>query len=183
MRRGRDGYGLRNDEINHHGTGGRHCCEELEEPTPAHPIEQMFDGRRCGDRTQRAEHDHIAVDERDALPWKPQNDGFQARHQCGCNPEPDHCARDHEPNKCLRHAEQHGAGGRDQQQHALNSPRAIAIQQHADRNLSRCEGQEVDGGEQPEVCCAERQIRRQMGRDRRVDRAEQVGKIIPGGKR
>ena len=59
------------DEINHNSTGGRHCCEEFEEPTPADPIEQMFDGRRCGDRTQCAEHDHIAVYERDALPWKP----------------------------------------------------------------------------------------------------------------
>ena len=40
--------------------------------------------------------------------------------------------------------EQRGARGGDQQQHALDLPRAVVIQQHANRNLSRCEGQEID---------------------------------------
>ena len=83
---------LWNYEVDHHRTGGCRSGEKLEEPAPARPLEQSFGWSRCGNRTQCAEHDHIAVDERHALPRKPQNDGLEPCHQCGCDPEPNRCS-------------------------------------------------------------------------------------------
>jgi hypothetical protein len=78
---------------------------------------------------------------------------------------------------------QHGAAGRDNQQCALDPPRAVAIQQYADRDLSRREGQEIDRREETKIRCTERQIGRELVGDQRVDGSEQICQVKSDGER
>ena len=138
----------------------------------------------CGcNRAQRADHDHVAVDGRDALAREPENDGFQPRHEPGCDSQADQRASEHERREPLRHGEQRRTGGSNEQQHALDPAWAVAIEHDADRYLPGAEGQEIDCGEQTEIGSPERQIRCQLTGDQGVDGPEQVGKVEAGRER
>src|SRR5260221_14697189 len=93
------------------------------------------------------------------------------------------CPSEPEGAESPRCAEQHGAAGRDNQQCALDPPRAVAIQQYADRDLSRREGQEIDRREETKIRCTERQTGRELVGDQRVDGSEQICKVKSDGER
>jgi hypothetical protein len=63
---------------------------------------------------------------------------------------------------------------RDREQHGLDAPRSVAVEQDADRKLHRGEREEVRAREQAERRRIERELARELGRDDRVDRAVQV---------
>ena len=66
-----------------------------------------------------------------------------------------------------------------QQQRGVDAARAVAVEQHAERQLEQREGEEVDAGEQPEARGREAQLARDLRPDDRVDRAVDVGNEIP----
>ena len=66
---------------------------------------------------------------------------------------------------------------------ALDSPWAIAIQQYADGDLSRRKGQEIDRREKAEIRRAQRQIRRELAGNQRVDSSEEVREVRSGSER
>ena len=107
---------------------------------------------------QSAEHDHVTVHGGDAVLRKPHNDSLEPTRQRRRNPKTDQCAAENERRKSLRHGEQRSTGRRKQQQHGLNAPGSIAVQQYADRQLDRRKGQEIDRGEETEIRGTERQL-------------------------
>ena len=83
------------------------------------------------------------------------------------NTKPYHGAADKKLGKAIGVAEQRGAADRNDQQHALDSPRAISIQKHPYRNLGTRNDQEIDRREQPGLGGIEPKIGRQCRRNRR----------------
>ena len=63
---------------------------------------------------------------------------------------------------------------RRRQEHRLDAPRPVAVEQDAHRHLHRREREEVRAREQAERGRIERQVAHELRRDHRVDRAEQV---------
>ena len=87
------------------------------------------------------------------------------------------------PARALRRAEQGRADCGNEQQHALHAPRPIAVERYAERQLHRCEGEEVDRGKQAEVGGAQLHCRGKLGRDDSVDGAIEVREEVTGGER
>jgi hypothetical protein len=79
--------------------------------------------------------------------------------------------------KLIRHREQRRADRRDQQQHALDPPWTISVEEDADGYLGGCERHEVNRRKQAKVVGTEAQFRRQWGRHDRVNGPEQIGDI------
>ena len=78
----------------------------------------------------------------------------------------------------VRHREQCRAGRRDHQQHALDPPWTISVQEDADGYLGGGESQEVNRRKQAKIVGTEPQFRRQWSRHDRIDRPEQIGNVI-----
>ena len=151
--------------------------------SPANPIQQPIGWRRGRNGSQRSQHDHPAVHERDTLFRKPGDDGLQPGHQRAGSAESNHGARHQKLWKARRRTEQRGAAGRDDQQHALDSTRPKPIQKYPYWDLGQPEDQEIDRGEQPGLCGANREVGSQCRRYRSIDRPKEVGKVVTRGKR
>src|SRR5712691_522141 len=78
----------------------------------------------------------------------------------------------------VRHREQRRADRRDHQQHALDAPWTISVEEDADGYLGSGEGQEVNRREQAKIVGTEPQFRRQRSRHDRIDGPEQIGDVI-----
>ena len=78
----------------------------------------------------------------------------------------------------VRHREQRRADRRYHQQHALDPPWTISVEEDADGYLGSGERQEVNRSKQAEIVGTEPQFRRQWSRHDRIDGPEQIGDVI-----
>src|SRR5271168_103901 len=115
-------------------------------------------------RTERAEHDEAAIEQRYALFGKPHHDGLEPADEGTSDAKPDKAASDHKRLKSIGGPEQHGADSGDQQHSALDPPWSVAVHESAERQLDGGERQEIDRRHESEMRRIEAELRRQRSR-------------------
>ena len=113
---------------------------------------------------------------------KPQDEGFQAGHQAGRDPQTDQRPPQDQLPQTITDREQRGARGGEYQQHALDLVGAEPVEQDAEGQLKGRKGQKVNTGQQPQGGGIQPQGRLQFRRQYRIDGSVEVGQKIAGGK-
>jgi hypothetical protein len=103
---------------------------------------------------------------------------LEAAHQAGRDTEPDQGAADGERGEGMSGRKHQRAGHRHRQQRRHHAPRSEAIERQPHGQLGQREGQKIGAGEKAEIGRAHVQLAHQLGRDDRVDGAQEVRDVV-----
>ena len=145
-----------------------------------HRHRQMY-GLGRGHGTQAAEHDEAPVEQREPRLIVPLHERLETGHQRAGGAKTDQRPPDEQHGDIVTEAEHGGSDRGNAEQGRAQAARSEPVDQDAERQLERGEGQEIDGGDQAEHPRVERQGTDEFVGERAVDGAEQVGKEISRG--
>ena len=174
---------FRHDEEHQHRRADRQAAQHIEQPAPAERPDQRLDGRRGRQPADAAGGEVQPVQHREARQREPERECLDRAHQSGGDAEADQRAPDREHRDILRQREDQRAGSGDAEQGRDHAARAIAVEQHAERQLERGEGEQVHRSQKAEVGWREREFARQILRDHGVHVAEEERQEVARGKR
>ena len=109
--------------------------------------------------------------------------GLESGHQAGGNAQSDQAATKREFEEVLTEGENAGPGRSDQQQPRFDAPRSEAVEEHAEWQLRRREGEKVRTRQQTESTRAESHFACQQRPDDGIDCPIEVGKKVGAGER
>ena len=104
--------------------------------------------RRRSQRAQAAGSHHPAGQRRLPLGREPQGEGLEGGHQAGRYAEADQGAADGQAAQCVGQGQRWHAGPAISNNPDFHAARAVAVEQHAERQLGCAKSQEIGAGQQ-----------------------------------
>ena len=155
-------------------------AQHVEQAAPAERLDQRLRGRGRRQPADAAGGEIQPVQRGEAREREPQRERLDRAHQPGRHAEADQRAADRQHGEVAREREDQRAGRRDAQQRRHHAARAVAVEQHAERQLERGERKQVHRSEEAEIRRRERELARQLLGDHRVDVAKEERQEVAG---
>ena len=148
---------------------------------PAGDGQRHFQGLRGGKGAEAAGCHHPAGQRRLPLGREPLDEGLERGHQASRDTQTDQRTADGQSAQRIGKRKDAGAGGSNQQQASFDTPRAITVEQHPQRQLGCAKSQKIGTGQQAQGVVGQLQFARDDRAEDGIDGAEQVGEEVAGG--
>jgi hypothetical protein len=140
-----------------------------EERAPAERFGERFGRRRGREPADAAGGEVEAVQRGEAREREPERECLDRAHQARGHPQADERAAHRQHGEILRQRERSRTGRSDAEKRSYHAPGAVAVEQHAERELKSGEREEIHRGEKAELGRRELELACEVLRDDRVD--------------